>query len=260
MGAALRTRTVVQSLITLTCKLVATARFEGHEKDLKDFFLTFLAELAHQIELGPAASDSDYVLFQHSVNANVRGGARIRHEILLRKLFSLAPSLANVFDPSIIKESGVTGRIANLSDSIVNLVDQLNKKHALKEGEDLFKATNKTAQAMLRIRKPVTTFAKYKDFIDDLYFLFRESLGSRLDGNWPSALADVNILRTDIRHDVDHGDAAKIRSKRKKIGSVFEKYVGEKGPETLDPTKFPIVQANLLGAIEGDLRVLLAKS
>jgi Fe-S cluster assembly ATPase SufC len=103
--------------------------------------------------MGQAASDSDYLTFQRSVNANVKGGAKMRHEILLRKLFRLSPSIADAFDPFIVAESGVSGRIANLGDSIHQLIDQLNKKRASMIGENLYKATNKTAHAFVRIRK-----------------------------------------------------------------------------------------------------------
>jgi hypothetical protein len=194
------------------------------------------------------------------VNANIKGGAKTRHEILLRKLFRLSPSLADAFDPSIVAESGVAGRISTVADSIAQLIDQLNKKYAAKSGEDLFKATNKTAQALVRIRKQVKSLDDYKALIDDLYFLFRESVGSRLSGDWPASCADINELRTDLRHDVDHGAAAKVRSKRRKIGKVFGKYAGGGTPDTLEPTKFPLVHSNILGAIEGDLRSLLAKA
>jgi len=152
-GATLRTRTVVQSLITLTCKLISTGRSNGLESAIRKFFEAFASELGRQIEMGQAASDSDYLTFQRSVNANVKGGARTRHEILLRKLFRLSPLIADVFDPSIVAESDVSGRVASLGDSIHQLIDQLNKKYAANEGEDLFKATNKTAQALVRIRK-----------------------------------------------------------------------------------------------------------
>lgn len=259
-GAVLRTRTVVQSLITLTCKLVATGRSRGLEGDIRKFFESFAAELAHQIEMGQAASDSDYLMFQRSVNANVRGGAKTRHEILLRKLFRLSPLLADIFDPSIVAESGVAGRVNELGDSIAQLIEQLNKKYAAKGGEDLFKATNKTAQALVRMRKTVKSLDEYKALIDDLYFLFHESVGSRLGGNWPDSFADINELRTDLRHDVDHGVAKKVRSKRRKSGKIFMKYAGGGTPDTIEPAKFPLVQSNIMGAIEGDLRGLLAKT
>lgn len=259
-GSSLRTRTIVQSLITLTCKLVATGRSAGFETQLRKFFETFMAELAEQVEMGQMATDSDYVTFQRSVSANVRGGARTRQEIMLRKLFRIAPDLADVFDPSVIAQSGVSGRITALGDSIVELVDQLNKKHAAKTGEDLFKATNKTAQALLRIRKPAKDLGDYEALIDELYFLLRESVGTRLNGAWPTSIAHVNDLRTDLRHDVDHGDAGKVRAKRRKAGATFKLYAGGGTPDTIEPVKFPLIQSNLLGAIEGDLRNLLLKN
>src|SRR5262249_46559619 len=152
--------------------------------------------------------------FQKSVSANVKGGARTRQEILLRKLFTMAPELGSVFDPSVVAESGVSGRLVSLSDSINQLIDQLNKKHAAATGDDLFKATNKTSQALMRLRKLISTRETYGAFVDDLYFLFREGPGSRLDStNLPPSFVHINELRTDLRHDVDHGDKSKVRSK-----------------------------------------------
>lgn len=259
-GETLRTRTVVQSLISLTCKLVATGKAYGLEPRVRHFFETFAAELARQVELGQSATDSDYIVFQRSVSANVRGGAKMRHEILLRKLFLLAPEIADAFDPSIVAESGVAGRISALGESIAELVHQMNKKHSASHGEDLFRATNDTVHALTRIRKPAKKLEDYGKLVDDLYFLFRESLGDRLGGTWPESFSDVNLLRTDRRHDTGHGSRGKVRSKRRKIGSVFAKYAGSGTCDTIAPAKFPLVQANLMGAIEGDLRRMLTRT
>ena len=255
--SSLKTRTLVQSLLSLTCKLVATGRSGGYEKELRKFFENFMTQLAKQVELGQAATDSDYVNFQRSISANVRGGARTRQEILLRKLFSLAPHLAEAFDSTIIAESGIGGRVIELAETIADLIGQVNGRHAAARGDDLFKATNKTTQALLRIRKPIADLNGYSNLLDDLYFLFKESAGLRLDPAWPDAFKHVNELRTDIRHDVDHGKPSKVRTKRRHLGTVFEGYAGGKTPSTLDPAKFPLFQVNLLGAIEGDLKNLL---
>jgi hypothetical protein len=256
-GALLRTRTIVQSVITLGCKIVATGRSSGEEDQFRKFLETFTAELAAQVEMGPRATDTDYIMFQVSVNANVKGGAQARLQILLRKLFRIAPGLADIFDPTIIAESGVSGRIGALGNSITQLVNQINQKFSAKNGEDLFKATNKTAQALTAIDKPIKTVEGYEALIDDLYFLFRESVGTRLGANWPSAFVHVNDLRTDLRHDVDHGEAAKVRAKKRKAGTTFTLYAGGGTPDTVDPIKFPLIQVNLLGALEADLRGLL---
>lgn len=259
-GSTLRTRTIVQSLITLTAKLIGTGRSSLIKSEVQPFFELFSEELVHQINMGQSASDSDYLMFQQSVNANVRDGALTRHQILLRKLFRISPSLADVFDPSIVAESGIIGRVKALGESIAQLIDQLNKKYSASNGEDLFKATNRTTQALLRMRKPANNLEEYKAFIDDLYFIFRESLGPRLGTTWPASFVDANDLRTDLRHDIDHGEAGKVRTKKRKIGKVFTKYSGNGTPDTIEPTKFPLVQFNILGAIEGDLRDLLLKT
>jgi Protein of unknown function DUF262 len=253
----LRSRTIAQSLITLTCRLVETGSAKGLEKEMRHFFEGFSGELSKQVELGQAATDSDYVMFQRSVNANVKTGAKTRHEVLLRKLLAKAPKLADAFDPTIIAQSGTAARIAQLGESIRDLVHTANASFAAKNGEDLFKATNNTARALSRVSSPVKDLAGYKELMDDFYFLFRESPGQRI-ATWPDSFTDVNTLRTEVRHDVDHGEAAKVRSKRRKIGKTFAKYAGSGTPETLEPSRFVLVQANLMTALEADLKVIVA--
>jgi hypothetical protein len=99
---------------------------------------------------------------------------------------------------------------------------------------------------------------QYRNFIDDLYFLFRESVGTRLESVWPESFTDVNELQTDLRHDVDYGKAKRVRSKRRIMRKVFTKYAGGGTADTIEPAKYPLVQANILSAIEGDLQQLLA--
>ncbi len=255
-SAVLRSRTIVQSMITLACKLVEAGHHEGLEKDLRKFFEGFIGELSRQVQLGQDATDSDYVTFQRSVNANVRSGARTRHEILIRKLLTRSPKLAESFGAAVISESGVASRVAHLGETIRGLVESINSLHAARYGEDIFKATSKTAGALVRIGKPIPDLKGYTQLIDDLYFLFREGAGTRLAGDLPASFVDINVLRTDLRHDVDHGDAAKARAKRRKAGAVFSKYAGLGTPQTSAPTKFVLAQATLLTAIESDLRAL----
>lgn len=255
----LKSRTVAQSLITLSCRLVATERATGMESALREFVQKFAKQLAEQVELGQVATDADYIRFQRSVNANVKTGARIRHEILVRKLFLLAPQIADAFDAPAIRESGITTRVRELGESIGHLIELINKSYAAQNGEDLFKATTRTTRALLSIGRAVTDVASYETMVDNLYFLFRESIGERLNGTHaPTSFADVNLLRTDIRHDVDHGPARKVRSKRKKIGATFAKYAGKGTPDTVAPETLVITQAGLLTAIETDLKALAA--
>ena len=258
-SARLKNRTVVQSLMTLACRVIATGRAKGHEKRLAQFADTFMTELSRQVQLGAAATDPDYLRFQRSVNANVRAAARVRQEILLRKLFTLQPELADAFDSGSVLESGITGRVGELGESIRELVERANEIHSALDGTDFFKATSKTAQALVRIGKPVKSLAEYKRFIDDLYFLFREGPGERLKDKWPTSFADINTLRTELRHDVDHGASGKVRRKRRKAGSTFMRLSGAVSPQGADPARFPLTQVNLLSAIDNDLRTLVGQ-
>src|SRR5260370_24957824 len=86
-----------------------------------------------------------------------------------------------------------------------------------------FKILSPTKQDGL-LGSPVKDYPHYREWIDGLYFLFRESVGRRLENAWPSSFADVNVLRTAERHDVDHGELSKITRKRRGFGAVFKKY------------------------------------
>jgi hypothetical protein len=215
-----------------------------------------MSELSHQVELGQAASDYDFIRFQKSINANMKAGARTRQEILLRKAFMHDPDVAAAFDPSALVESGLTGRVKELGDAIAAEISRLNAAYAADHGKDLFKATNKTVPAVINLAKPIKDLTTYKALISDLYFVFRESIGQRLGETLPSSFNDVNVLRTDLQHDTDHGDKAKVKAKKTQVGSVFKRYSGDASPDVLDPARFVLVQANILSALELDLKNL----
>jgi len=215
-----------------------------------------LDEINKQVELGQRATDLEYLEFQRTVNANIKGGARIRQRILLRKLLASDPTFAEMLDPTAVVETGLKSAIVDDATEIITRIGQLNEQYSAQHGEDLFKATNRTAQAQANLGKTVENFDQYKSFMDDLYFLFRESVGNRLEGRVPESFGDVNSLRTDLQHDVDHGEKQKVRTKKRKTGEVFTKYAGAPSPAGLAPDRFIVVQANLLGALKQDLRQL----
>ncbi len=255
-GRLLRNRTIVQSLLTLVCRLIQSGKTGGHEERLRKFFVSFLDELNKQVELGQQATDHDYLDFQRTVNANIKGGARVRQEVLLRKLLAADPAFVEMFDPAAVVESGLKGSIASIAAEIIVHVGQINEQYSAQHGEDLFKATNRTSQAQANLGKVIEEFDHYKSFIDDMYFLFHESVGSRLEGRTPESFRDVNTLRTDLQHDVDHGKKKKVKAKKKQIGEVFKKYAGAPSPAGLAPERFMVVQANLLGALKRNLQQL----
>ena len=254
-----RNRTIVQSILTLVCHLRESGMKQEQEKFLKKFIEFFLGELRKQVELGQEATDPDFLAFQRTVNANVKSGPRTRQTILLRKLFRRYPDFLSALSQSADIANGLNADCAALANAIRSLIAVSNERYAAQHGSDLFKPTNKTATALAGLGLPAASLEEYKTFIENLYFIFREGVGQRLDGQLPESFIHVNDLRTMLQHDVDHGKAAKSAAKRKHLADVFSNYSGVPSPEAVDPSHFPLVQANILGALSTDLSVL-AKS
>jgi hypothetical protein len=253
-ASRIRNRTMLQSLLTLTCRLRQSVDLNGREALIADFFDGFVAELGRQVELGHSADDPDYLTFQRTVNANVKSGAQTRQVVLLQKLLAHEPGLIESFDAAVTAETGLSRSIRENGIAIGDLVEAVNRKYSATNGDDLFKATNKTIGALQSIGQVVADEDGFGKLIDDLYFLFHEGPGDRLSDSRPVSFTDVNTLRTEIRHDTDHGKATKVRSKKKKAGATFAKYAGESSPEGLAPERFAVVQLNVLKAIRRDLK------
>lgn len=91
--SSLRSRAVVQSLISMTSHLIESGMPKSGVKKLRSFFDEFYVELTKQVELGQDATQPDLIVFQSTVNANTRAGARIRHTLLLSRLLRHSPAL-----------------------------------------------------------------------------------------------------------------------------------------------------------------------
>jgi len=251
-----RNRTIVQSVVSLVCHLIQAGLDSGSHSALKAFIDDFLKELSRQVELGQQATDVDYLAFQKTVNANVRSGARVRQGILMRKLLRAHPEFYSGLSDSAAVTAGVVGDVISLADSIRSLITTCNERYAANSGRDLFKLTNKGVAGITGLDMRVSSVEDYGTFIDHLYFVFREGIGQRLDGQLPQSFVDANDLRTMLRHDVDHGSAGKVAKKRKGLSATFQRYAGVGTPDAADPAQLAIAQANILGALESDLQSL----
>jgi Protein of unknown function DUF262 len=254
-----RNRTIVQSVITLACHLDQAGLAPRQHRALAVFIRSFLTELSRQVELGQNATDSDFTVFQRTVNANVKSGALTRQSILLRKLFRQHPDFFCALSHSAELSEGLVKDVAMVGKDVRDLVASCNERYAAIYGHDLFKPTNKTASALAGLGVPAESLDEYKTFVDQLYFVFREGIGQRMADELPESFTDVKSLRTMLDHDVDHGKPSEAGRKRKDLAKVFAKYSGVSSPDALDPAQFPLVQANILGALKRDL-VGLAKS
>ena len=253
---AFRSRSMTQSFITMICHLHEKDALKGKEAQIEKFANSFVSGLASEVEKGQGANDSDFIAFQKSVNANVKSGPVIRNKVLFRKLFQFDPSFLEAADSAAAAAADFTGEIANVAKEIRAAIAVLNDVYASKQGVDFFKATNKTATAQAAIGETILSHDDYQKLISHLYFLFWEAAGSKM-ADKPTSFADVNTLRTEQEHDVDHGNAGKVKGKKLKHSGVFIKYSGLTSPLIAAPAHFPLFQLALLRALRGDLVKLI---
>jgi hypothetical protein len=253
---AFRSRSMTQSFITMICQLYGKDELKGKEAKIAMFAETFVSGLASEVEKGQAASDSDFISFQKSINANVKTGPVIRDRVLLRKLFQFDPAFLESADPDAAAAADFTGEIAAVAKEIRISIAAVNTAYSSKMGSDLFKATNKTTTAQVEIGEAINSYEDYKRLLENLYFLFWEGPGSKLPDK-PESFKDVNALRTEEEHDVDHGKASQVKGKKLKHGYVFKKYSGLTSPVVAAPAQFPLLQLALLRAILSDMQTLL---
>ncbi|WP_181443456.1 DUF262 domain-containing protein [Porphyrobacter sp. YT40] len=249
---AFRSRSLTQSFISLICHLQEKGALKGKEGTIAEFAKFFVSELSAQVEKGQSATDSDLIAFQKSINANIKSGPVIRDQVLLRKLFQFDPSFLTSVDATAIAAADFSGEIASVAKNLRSLVVEINSAFAAKSGSDLFKATNKTVQAQVAIGEPISSYSEYKEFVENLYFLFWEGPGSKINDK-PQSFKDVNTLRTELQHDVDHGKASSVTKKKLVHGQTFKKYSGVASPVVAAPSQFPLLQLSLLRAIKDDL-------
>ncbi len=252
----LRNRSFVQSLLTLSCAIVRASNHKGLEGSFGKFIDMFVESLSEQVELGHKADDKDYLDFQKTISANTKAGPRIRHHVMVRKLLSNFPEFAKCFGPDALQEVGVAQEVKVRAKAVSDQIFGINTKYQAAQGSDLFKMTNKTSFALQRLGAPIENFDDYKRFVEDLYFVFREGPGSRLDKTLPESFDDVNKFRTVLQHDLDHGKPGKVAKKHLDTGKAFLKYSGFESPSSVSDEAFIVVQANILNALSEDLQKL----
>jgi hypothetical protein len=232
----------------------------GRGARLREFFESFMRELVRQVEKGHGATDRDLLQFQGTISANVLTGPQTRHTILLRKLLLFDPGFAEVLGQEGILESAIQSKLSESMASLQESIYVVNTAYSGTHGGDLFKATNETTQAVAIAGQAVTNVKEYGAFVDALYFLLFEGSGegARFPSGLPQVVTDIKDLRTQMRHDVDHGKPAKARSKNKHLAGVFRKYANASSPQVLNPDLFPVVQARILSDVDQMLMNLRA--
>jgi len=247
-----RNRTIVQSIVSLVCHLKKSGLHDACASVFPIFVEEFLSELRQQVEAGHGATNNDYVRFQRTVNANVKSGANTRQNILLRQLFLKHPCVISLAAQSSDILQGVNEDRKTLAQEVKELIYIINQTHAARHGDDLFKVTNKTLSSVSALNGEVKTPVEFKNFIENLYFIFWEGPGDRL-GDRPEVFEHIKAMRTAFEHDLDHGDPRKAIKKKKRIGDIFYSYAGIHSVESLDPGSFSFAQVNILTSVKATL-------
>jgi hypothetical protein len=80
--------------------------------------------------------------------------------------------------------------------------------------------------------------------------------GNRLGSQLPAIVRDMVTLRTDLRHDLEHGKASKIRAKEKLLANTVKKYSGKSSIALLGKEDFLALQLGLLDGLKNYLEAL----
>ena len=95
--------------------------------------------------------------------------------------------------------------------------------------------------------------------VDDLYFLVYEGSGNckRLPEPPARFAMDVKFLRTQFRHDLDHGGEADTARKRRRGGEVVRRYLGVPTLKGVPVVQLRTAQLRLMNGLRRLLKSLL---
>ncbi len=258
----LRNRSMVQSIVTLTARLQRAGLKVADAPRIKNFITQFASDLQAEIEKGHQATDKDLLEFQSTISANIKTGPGIRQAVLLRRLLMFDKDMDSIVNPGVVSEVSTGLNLEGLASDIQQSVYALNKVHQGTHGKDMFKSTTETTKALSTLGQTTWDLGAYKSMIDGLYFILWEGTGSgkRLGDPILQFAKDVNDLRTQVRHDVDHGGKSKAASKMKSLGKTFSKFASGTSPEALSNDAFPLAQMRILTTVRQGLSDLLSVS
>ena len=240
--------------VCMLASRVHTQRLSASTVHFRDFVETFFAQLSAEVQRGSRALDKELLRYQQAITSGSTGGdsVRARIGIITKRLATHAPVFAALLSSSYSEVQDVVSRaVGELQRTAEELVYELNRIYSGTHGEELFKMTTKTSRAIHAIGDPCIDVGSYGSFIDNLYFIVYEGSGScnRLPDPVPDFAMNVKFLRSDIRHDLDHGPRPAVAKKLIRGANVFEKYSGKKTPEECGSDEFTSTQLRILDTL-----------
>lgn len=240
------------------CMLAARVQAQKFTSDIaatqfRDFVQSFFRQLSAEVQKGVKAVDKELLRYQQAITSGSTGGdsIRARISILTKRLATHSATFSALL--SAYAEAGDAASLAvgELQEVSRTLVYEVNRTYSATEGEDLFKMTTKSSNAIHTLSVPCRDITAYGEFVDALYFLVYEGSGNckRLPSPPPDFAMDVKFLRADVRHDLDHGSEKDVAKKVTRNAAVFQKYSGKKTPEECGPDEFMTIQLRILQAL-----------
>ena len=126
-------------------------------------------------------------------------------------------------------EKSAVNKISSSGKEIVEKITYINEVCMSTGQEMIFSPTNKSFKATLCLATAFSTDQNtFGNVIDSLYMVIYEGSGEAkrilklLSDEECSAIWKIKHIRTDFRHDIEHGDEAKYMKKKALIGEAYE--------------------------------------
>ncbi|MEW6616078.1 MAG: DUF262 domain-containing protein [Thermodesulfobacteriota bacterium] len=240
------------------CMLAARVQAQKLTSDtaasqFRNFVQTFFRLLSAEVQKGVKAVDKELLRYQQAITSGSTGGdsIRARIEILTKRLATHSTTFSTLLSAYAKAGDAASLAVGELQEASRTLVYEVNRSYSATKGEDLFKMTTKSTNAIHTLGVSCRDITGYAEFVDALYFLVYEGSGNckRLPSPPPDFAMDVNFLRMDVRHDLDHGSEKDVAKKVTRNAAVFQKYSGKKTPEECGPDEFMTIQLRILQAL-----------
>lgn len=259
-AARLRNRASVLSVCMVASALIRAKVAPTTARSLGKFLDDFLSRLTVEVEKGSKSTNVELLSYQAAISYGSTGGdsIRTRFDILSRRLVREYPEFFRLLEGVPRSRERLEEEIGRKAKTAAELIYTVNKKYAARSGEDCVKPTNEMTAAIAALGEPRREVDSLKEFVDGLYFIFYEGTGNcaRLPQPPPEFVMELKALRTSFRHDVDHGEEKKVRSKRMRHGEICRKYSGKPSPQECSPNELLLTQDRLLEAAAEMLRRL----
>lgn len=149
-------------------------------------------------------------------------------------------------------------QVHTLSNDVFGLLGDCNNIYASKAKAEIFRLTNRMLKRMADVGKPAKTKDDFGNLIDALYEIIYEGSGNlkRIPEDFKREDFigfTIKFLRTDLRHDLEHGKEKEIRKKKMRLAKIYQHYTTKTTISSLETVDFPKFQIKILRELKSFL-------